>query len=163
MIAVIYGSTTGNTENVARKICEYLGEDKAQVISVSEFNLDNLEDYASLLLGASTWGFGDLQDDWEAELDNYRNLDLSGKKVGFFGCGDQEGFADTFVDSMGLIYEAVKNSGADFIGSCPTDGYDFSDSKALLNGKFLGLPIDDDCQANLTEERIKDWVLSLGI
>lgn len=163
MTAVIYGSTTGNTESVASEICKRIGEEQTELINISDLSTDSLSRYENLLLGASTWGVGDLQDDWEIGLELFKGADLSGKRIGFFGCGDQDGFSDSFVDSLGIIYEAIKDSGAIFIGSFPTDGYSFSDSKALIDGAFIGLPIDEDCQSNMTKERIDNWVTSLGI
>lgn len=43
------------------------------------------------------------------------------------------------------------------MGYWPTDGYDFNDSKAVRNGKFVGLAIDEDNQADLTESRVENW------
>lgn len=163
MTAVIYGSTTGNTESVAEEICKYLGEDKSKLINISDFKIADIAEYSTLLLGASTWGFGDLQDDWETGLELFSGADLSGKKVGFFGCGDQEGFSETFVDSLGIIYDTIKDSGAEFVGSCSSDSYNFTDSRALIDGSFIGLPIDEDCQPNLTDERIQNWVKMLTV
>jgi flavodoxin I len=39
--------------------------------------------------------------------------------------------------------------------------YDFSESKAVVDGKFLGLAIDEDNQSELTESRVKSWVSQL--
>lgn len=163
MTAVIYGSSTGNTEKVAREICKLLGDDKSVLIEISTLQISELKKYSNLLLGASTWGYGDLQDDWETSLEFFKGTDLSGKMIGFFGCGDQESFSDTFVDSLGIIHETIKNSGAEFFGSWPKEGYSFTGSKALINGSFIGLAIDEDCQPSLSSERIRQWVDSLGI
>ncbi|NES97290.1 MAG: flavodoxin FldA, partial [Desertifilum sp. SIO1I2] len=38
---------------------------------------------------------------------------------------------------------------------------DFTESKAIKNGKFVGLAIDEDNQPELTEERVKAWVAQL--
>ncbi|RMF69726.1 MAG: flavodoxin FldA, partial [Cyanobacteria bacterium J069] len=43
----------------------------------------------------------------------------------------------------------------------PTDGYDFNESKAVRDGKFVGLAIDEDNQSDLTTERIQSWVAQL--
>ena len=39
--------------------------------------------------------------------------------------------------------------------------YNFSESKALRDGEFIGLAIDDNNQSNLTDERVKKWVEKL--
>lgn len=163
MIAVIYGSTMGNTENTAKEIVKYLGRGKAEAISITEFDPGKLMIYSALILGASTWGFGELQKDWENCMCRLEGLNLNNKKIALFGCGDQESFPETFVDSLGIIYKKLENSGAEFIGSYSAEGYNFNDSKALIKGSFIGLPIDEENQPHLSEERIKNWVSSLGL
>jgi len=153
----------GNTESKAREIVKYLGEGKAEAIDITEFEPEKIKIYSALLLGASTWGFGELQEDWENCLNQFKGLNLTGKKVAFFGCGDQESFPDTFVDSLGLIHEELKHTGAQFIGTCSAEGYSFNDSKALIEGSFIGLPLDEENQPHLSSERIKNWVTSLGL
>lgn len=86
-VGIFFGSTTGVTEDIAHKIAEKI--DGAEVFNI-DGNEDKLEDYDVLLLGTSTWGFGDLQDDWAAVLDDLASKDLSGKKVGYFGSGIKE-------------------------------------------------------------------------
>ncbi len=163
MIGIVYGSTTGNTETIANDIHQLIGEGKSDLIEISTFKKDDISKYDTLILGASTWGLGDLQDDWESGIELFKKESFEGKKITFFGCGDQEAYADTFVDSLGIIYEAIKDSGAEFIGSFPVEGYTFDESKAVVNGKFIGLPIDEDCQSQLTGQRLKNWVDSLGL
>ena len=62
-VHVIYGSTTGMTEAVAAKIANSLG---AQVFNVNAADAAAF-DAELLVLGSSTWGIGDLQDDWAAK------------------------------------------------------------------------------------------------
>ena len=104
-IGIFYGTTTGVTEDAAKKIGEKL--DGADVYNIAG-NEDKLGDYDVLILGTSTWGFGDLQDDWQTALDALSNLDLKGKKVAYFGSGDQMTFSDTYVDGMGILNETVE-------------------------------------------------------
>ncbi|WP_028972925.1 flavodoxin FldA [Spirochaeta cellobiosiphila] len=158
-IGIFYGSTTGNTETVAEKIKELLAE--ADLQDISDASVKDFLDYDILLLGSSTWGMGDLQDDWEIKINELAKLDLTGKKIAFFGTGDQEGYPDTFVDSLGIIYEAIQSTGASFLGMVGPEGYNFDESKALVDGKFIGLPIDEDNQSDKTQERVEEWVGSL--
>jgi flavodoxin I len=51
--------------------------------------------------------------------------------------------------------------GGTTVGFWSTDGYEHSDSKAIKNGKFVGLAIDEDNQSELTDERIKKWVAQI--
>lgn len=156
MTGIIYGSTTGNTETAAKTIADKLGS--CEVINVSDFSADILDKYDTLLLGSSTWGVGDLQDDWETKIAEMKGVDLNGKKVGFFGCGDQDMYPDSFGDALKTLYDAVSDSGAEFVGAMPTDGYDFSESAAVIDGNFIGLILDEDNQADKSDVRIDTWV-----
>ena len=77
------------------------------------------------------------------------------------GLGDADGYPDTFLDAMGIIHDRIKDKGATFVGAWPTDGYNFEASKGVVDGKFLGLAIDEDNQKDLTDKRVADWVALL--
>lgn len=151
--AIFFGSTTGTTEMVAGKVGELLG---AEVLSATE--IDRVEEFDFAIFATSTWGMGDLQDDWYEALEKLKTKNLSGKKVGFIGVGDQAGFGDTFVDGIGTIYEEIKDMGITLVGKTSTDGYTFSGSKAVVDDEFVGLVIDENNQSELTDERVKAWV-----
>ena len=157
-IGIFFGSTTGVTEEIANKISNNL--EGAEVYNISG-NEDKLNDFDVLILGTSTWGFGDLQDDWQGTLDELANLDLSGKKVAYFGTGDQSTFADTFIDGIGIINDEIEKTGALVIGQTSIDGYEFSGSKAVVDGEFLGLAIDEVNQSELTDERVEKRISEL--
>lgn len=156
-VLIVFGSTTGNAEEAAGRIKELIG-DNADLKDASSISGKDMAGYDLVILGSSTWGLGDLQDDWEEALPELSKTDMSGKKMAFFGTGDQVSFSDTFTDAMGTIYEAFRNSGADFIGSWPTDGYDFTESKAVVGGSFVGLALDYNNQPELSDGRIREWV-----
>ncbi len=159
MTGIIFGSSTGNTENAARIIAEKI--EGSVLKSVTDIDSEFLERCSSLVLGTSTWGSGELQDDWEKGAEILKQSDLSGKKVALFGLGDQAEWADTFVDAMGILYDIVKDKGAAVVGSWGTEGYSFAQSAAVKGGKFVGLVLDDNNQSELTEERIEKWVQSI--
>ncbi|WP_421919415.1 flavodoxin [Marinifilum sp.] len=152
--AIIYGSTTGNTENAANQLAGLL---KADVFDVSSNPCDALNQYDNLILGTSTWGAGDLQDDWEDFISELEVANLNGKVVAIFGFGDACSNPDTFVDGMGTLYKIVKNKACKLIGSVDTYTYDFEKSKAVVGGKFIGLALDEENQGDLTEDRINKW------
>ena len=154
-VGIFYGSTTGVTEDIANRIAEKI--DGAEVFNI-DGNVDELENYDVLLLGTSTWGFGDLQDDWQAVLDDLANLNLAGKKVAYFGSGDQGTFSDTFMDGMAIINEEISKTGATVIGNTSTEGYEFNEPRAVEGDEFLGLALDEVNQSDLTDERIDAWV-----
>jgi flavodoxin I len=107
--AIFYGSTEGNTENVAYKLKDLLGG--VDVYNVDSASADDLQKYDNLIFGASTWEIGELQEDWETFIDVLDDVDFAGKTVAFFGTGDADGYPDTFVDALGIIYERIKDSG----------------------------------------------------
>ena len=59
------------------------------------------------------------------------------------------------------LHAAFEPSGAELIGKTDPAGYDFSDSKSLVDGKFLGLPLDDDNEEDKTETRVENWCVQL--
>lgn len=65
------------------------------------------------------------------------------------------------MDSIGITYEAIKDKGCQLVGKVPTDGYDYDESRGEVDGEFLGLPLDEDNQGDLTNERIHNWVEQL--
>ena len=152
---IFYGSTTGNTENAANLICALIGG--SQMIPIGEAERADFKACDLLILGASTWGLGDLQDDWADSLDCLRHANLKGKKVALFGLGDQESYPGTFVDGIKTLHDASVEAGAAIVGRWSTDGYEFQDSAAFVEGQFLGLPLDEENQAELTDERIRIW------
>ena len=110
------------------------------------------------MLGSSTWGAGELQDDWYDGVNVLKKCDLSHKYVALFGCGDSESYCDTFCDGMGIIYEDIKDSGCTIIGKVSAKDYSFSSSIAVIDGMFVGLALDDINESDKTEERIDAWV-----
>lgn len=153
--AIFYASSTGNTQNISEDIAKELGD--IETFDISEKDINDVLNYEKIIFGISTWGEGELQDDWDEIWDEFTQLDFSNKTVALFGLGDQDSYADEFVDALGIMYEVVQNAGAKVIGFTSTDEYDFDESKALVDGKFCGLVIDEDNQEELTTQRIKDW------
>lgn len=157
-VGLFYGSETGNTKSAAFMIAAELGENNVEVHDIADTNPESILSYDNIILGAPTWGFGELQNDWENFLPGFDELDLSGKTVAFFGLGDQVNYEDVFLDAMGTIHEKVRERGGAIVGSWPTDGYDFTGSTAVENGSFVGLALDVDNQDDLTPDRISQWV-----
>ncbi|MFV0266686.1 MAG: flavodoxin [Draconibacterium sp.] len=153
--AVFYGSDTGNTESAAKRMAQKLQVDIFDVGSKPATQLDN---YTNLILGTSTMGLGDLQDDWAGFISELERADLNGKTIALFGLGDADMYPDTFVDGMGEIYNAIKDKGCRIVGQVDTAGYEFDASIAVVEGKFVGLPLDNDNQNGLTDERINAWL-----
>lgn len=152
---VVYGSSTGTCQSIAETIASKLG---VEAIDVTKFDADVIAANDNLLLGTSTWGAGELQDDWYDGLNVLKAADLAGKTVAVFGCGDSESYSDTFCGAMAEIYNAAKDAGATLVGEVSTDGYTYDDSEAVVDDKFVGLALDDVNEDDKTEERIDAWL-----
>ncbi len=161
-IGLFYGSSTCYTEIVAEKIAAELqqlpGQHRVDLHNVAEVPVTAMSEYSYLILGIPTWDYGELQEDWENNWDNLDQLDLSGKRVALFGVGDQVGYPEWFLDALGYLWAKVRALGAKTVGYTSSDGFTFAASKALTdNHQFVGLAIDDENQAELTDERVRDW------
>jgi flavodoxin I len=156
-VKVIYGSTLGNTEQAAKRIAALLGGSAVPIATAepSDFEAD------LLVLGTSTWGLGDLQDDWAAGRAKLEAAPLSGKAVALFGQGDQVSYSTTYLDGMGELFDIVNARGASVVGGWPTDGYRHDESKAVRDGVFVGLALDDDNDSGQTASRIAAWCAQL--
>ncbi|CAK1697758.1 flavodoxin II [Vibrio crassostreae] len=160
-IGLFYGSTTCYTEMAAEKIRGIIGEDLVDIHNVKETPLSLMADYDLLLLGISTWDFGEIQEDWNELWEDIATTPMKGKVVALFGLGDQEGYGEWFLDAMGLLHDELKTAGAEFVGFWPNDdSYEFEASKALTEdqSQFVGLALDEDSQYELSDDRIASWV-----
>jgi flavodoxin I len=159
-VGIFVGSSGGVTLLAAEKLQELF--DGAELINMEEDydDLEQFDEFDVLLIGSSTWGQGDPQRDWVDPLYEMDNdaPDLSGKKVAFFGAGDQKTHGEFFVSALGKMEDIFHKCGAKTgFGHWPTDGYEYKYSDAEKAGKFCGLPIDDINQEDLTEDRITSW------
>lgn len=160
-IAIFYGSSSGTTEDIAGRIAGKLGIDNSNVYDVASSKVADTASYDVLLLGSSTWGFGELQDDWDSFLPQLKKADLAGKTVAIFGTGDSSSYSDTFCDSIGIIYKELQGTGCTFCGAIPTNGYTYDESAAEIDGKFVGLPLDEVNEDDETDGRIDQWIEQL--
>ena len=158
-IGLFYGTTTGKTESAAEMIKDEFGGDSVVTVhDIADTSDSDFSDYEYLIIGCPTWDIGELQSDWDGFFEELDNIDFSGKKVAYFGTGDQMGYGENFQDAMGILEEKISSLGGKTVGYWSTDGYEHEASKADKGGKFVGLALDDDNQSELTEPRIKEWV-----
>ncbi len=166
-IGLFFASSTGNTRRIAKAIKKRFDDDTmAEALNVNKATPELFASYSHLIVGTSTLGGGQLPGlstdcmggGWEEFLPKIEHLDFSGKTIALFGLGDQGKYPDEFVDAMGLLYEFFKARGARFVGAWPSDDYDFVASKALLDGDFVGLALDQENQKLLTDARVEAWL-----
>ncbi len=130
-IIIVYGSTTGNTETLANLISDNITED-VKVCNVIDVDLEDIRDADLVLFGSSTWGYGDLQEDFNEFIENFSDDLLSGKDVAVFGCGDQDGFAEVFCEATETIKEKALECGANIVTENLKVTDDPSDSEDLI-------------------------------
>lgn len=161
-VALVFGTDTGNTEEIGDKICQALAERGVvvEMVNIVDIDSDFFEPYNFIIMGIPTWDFGGIQEDWEEREDVITAAQLTGKQVALYGLGDQLGYGDYFLDAMGWLHERTAAAGAEMIGHWSTEGYDFEASLGVNKDKtlFMGLAIDDDQQFDLTDARIAGWV-----
>jgi len=158
-IGLFFGSDEGNSERIAYRIQKRLGLDVVDVLDIADVTQLDFANYDKIILGIPTWDFGQIQSDWEEFWNDVSAIDFSGKTVAFFGLGDQFGYADYFLDAMGMLHEVVSRSCKKIIGYWPTEGYEFAASKAEIPdvANFVGLALDEDHQEHLTRDRLNQW------
>ena len=162
-IGLFYGSSTCYTEMAGEKICQQINNNfqnnSVSLHNIAETPLALMAEYDFLILGIPTWDYGELQEDWETHWDQLDKIDFTGKTVAVYGLGDQIGYPEWFQDAMGYLWAKVKNQGGHMVGAWPNRGYEFEDSKALTEDRqhFVGLPLDDENQFELTDKFIADW------
>lgn len=166
-IGIFFGTDTGNTRRVAKDIASLLGPDlAAKPVNIRNAGVEDLLNYEFLILGAPTYGEGELPglatgnatESWAEFLPKLEDHDFSGKTVAIYGLGNQKSYPDEFVSAMLYLYDSFKKCGATIIGGCSTEGYKFKLSKAVVDGRFVGLALDQENQKDLTNERLDAWL-----
>jgi flavodoxin II len=162
-IGLFYGSSTCYTEIAAEKIQAYIGADIIDLFNIKTEGISKINDYDILILGISTWDYGELQEDWGAIWDELESVNVTDKIVALYGLGDQQGYSEWFIDAVGMLHEKLSTQTANFIGYWPTTGYQFIASKALNadSTQFMGLALDEDSQYELSDQRIEQWCLQI--
>jgi flavodoxin I len=170
-VGIFFGTDTGNTRRIAKNIADVLTPAiAAKPVNIRNASVSSLLDYDTLILGTPTYGEGQLPglttgnatESWEEFLPKMAGLNLSGKKVAIYGLGNQKGYPGEFVDAMFYLYEQCKQCGATMIGAWDIAGYNFKASKAVVDGHFIGLALDQENQKDLTSARLDQWLNHLA-
>lgn len=153
---IIYGSLTGTTAEVARRIAKVLDVPETDILKVQSISPTKLADYDVIVAGTSTWGSGEIERDWYDFIDGLEGLSLKGKKFAVFGCGD-ETMANTFCDGVKILYDALLKTGAEPIGEFIAGPYNFNKSEAVKDGLAVGLLLDEVNHPDASDARIVRW------
>jgi len=66
-------------------------------------------------------------------------VNFNGKKVACFDAGAQVVYLDTFQNAMGIVEERILELRSQTVSYWSTDNYEFTDSNAVCDGKFVDL------------------------
>lgn len=133
-IAVVYWSSTGNTEAMAEAVLAGAKESgvEADLLTVSEFDASKMDDYDAVAFGCPAMGDEVLEEDeFQPMFDSVKEK-LSDKKIGLFG---SYGWGDG--EWMHNWEETCRTAGAVLVD----DGVicnDAPDDEAVENCKALG-------------------------
>merc|ERR1719486_47567 len=160
-VGLYFSTTTGNTETVAGYLAGLTG---AEATDIGDASADEVAGHDALIIGAPTWHTGADSErsgtSWDEWLYNeLPNIDLTGKKVAIFGVGDSAGYSDNFCDATGELYDCFTARGAKVFGMTPSDeGFDYSESKGIVDGKFVVRTFDEDNYPDESEGKAGAWV-----
>ena len=162
-IAIFFGPLKGAVNRVADKVKDAIGEDKVEMVPVKDATVADIEKYDKIIFGISTvgkdtWDSSYTNVDWGKFLPEISKTRYEGKTIAIFGLGDHVTYAPTFVDHIAVLAKDLIKNGATLVGQVSAENYEFEESEAVVDGKFLGLPVDEDFEPELTDERVANWV-----
>ena len=140
---IIFGSTTGNTEDMADSIKQVLEESgvETEIKNVTHAAVEDLTaDHDVILLGCPAYGDDtiELQEDFEDFYENLNGIKLNGKRYAVFAPGDSS--YEYFCGSVDVLEDRLEALGG-----------------ALVT---TGLKIDGD--PGDCEEEIVEWAQSIA-
>ncbi len=158
---IIYSFHTQKSKKVAEKIIDIFGKDNITAINAEDLTTEVFEKNKNFILSTPTWFDGELPNYWDEFVPDLEDMDLKNKTFAVFGLGDQKGYPENYCDAIGILVEILENCGAKIIGHVPLDGYNYESSRAQRGDRFVGLPLDQENQARLTQGRVEKWVEQL--
>lgn len=159
---IVYSFNSTKTAKAAEKITEEFGSDFNIVkVNAEELTEELFLSFTNLILGVPTWFDGELPNYWDEFVPALEDLNLTGKTIAIYGLGNQVEYPENFGDAIGIMGELVQERGAKLIGFTADEGYNYESSRALINGKFMGLLLDQENQPRQSKERIQKWITDL--
>jgi len=156
--AIVYSFNSQKSKKISEKVINAFGEADIDKINAEEINKSTIEKYDRFIFSVPTWFDGELPNYWDEFIPDFEEMDLKGKKFALFGLGDQKNYSENFCDAIGIMAEIIESRGGELVGQTSAGGYEFESSRAFRGDSFAGLPLDQENQARLTNERIKKWV-----
>ncbi|PTN10153.1 flavodoxin domain-containing protein [Mangrovibacterium marinum] len=163
-IGLFFGPEKGSVHRVAEKIKTAIGTDLVDLVSVNDASAADLEKYDKVIFGISTVG----KETWDSEYSNtdwakffpeVSKVDYTEKVLAIYGLGDHITYPGHFVNAMGRLYKEIKKTTPEAKVVAPVDpsAYEFEESEAVIDGQFVGLPVDEDFEPEMTDERVVAW------
>ena len=159
--AIIYSFNTKKTGKIATQIKEGFNDPAIEMINAEEITEDLFLSFDQIIMGVPTWFDGELPNYWDEFVPALEEMDLKNKKIALFGLGDQKGYAENFLDGVGIMAEILEAQGAVLVGFTSTEGYEFESSRAERNDQFVGLAIDYENQGSMNKERVSALIEKL--
>jgi len=168
-IGIFFGTSTGNTEDVADLLSAAFGDaasDPIEIDGVAGSVAEKFAGFESLVVGTPTWNTGaDTERSgtgWdELYYSEMKELNIAGKKVAVFGLGDSVSYDENYADAAGELHDVFESLGCQMIGYTSQEGYQHEESKAARGDSFCGLLLDAVNEEEKTEDRVNGWVAKL--
>ena len=144
-----------------------IGNEKVDIIPANKVIKEDLNKYNQIIfvgstVGADHWSNKIIVDEWHEFFMKMDEISFEDKKVAIVGLGNSVLYPEHFADGIANLHRNIVNKKAEIFGFVEAEGYTFTDSEALNeDGLFLGLPIDEDNEYDLTTERLEKWVSKL--
>ena len=164
-VGIYFATTTGKTEDIAERIAGLLGGVETPKDMSDVDDLSELCTHDAIICGIPTWNTGADSERsgtaWDTILDEIGELNLSGKKVAIFGLGDSSTYTENYCDAMEELHRYFQQAGATMVGYVSSSEYTFDESKSIVGDRFCGLPLDEDSESDMTDDRISQWAEQL--
>ena len=163
-VGIFFGPEGGATEKIAKMVQKEFGSDNADLIPIKGKKAEDIDRYINIIFGSSTlnneiWNSDRrVKPDWDVFRPELDKINYKGKVFALYGLGDHISYARFFVDSMGIMAKRMLDNNAKIVGGCDAKDYKFEQSEAFIEGRFIGLPIDDEFESEKSPERVKRWV-----
>lgn len=161
-IGLFYAPTGGSVHKVAKRIKQNIKDVPVEMFYIQDISAEKLLHYQNIILvsstlGKETWN-NDSDDEWAAFMPVMQKLKLNGRRVALVGLGNHMLYPNNFVDGLKDMAELIEKTGGYLIGKTEPDNYTFNMSRAVVDGVFVGLPLDEDTEADRTDVRIRKWL-----
>ena len=111
-VVIVYTTRTGKTKKLAEAMEERIIEEgsKVDLFTASEVEAKTLLDYDLVLLGSSTYGDGELLEEFDTLYADMDTIDMTGKRSACFGSGSTN--YPQFCNAVNLLESKLIDRGA---------------------------------------------------